>query len=142
MIVKHFCIEILSIRILKIYKYWSSLWVCFNDESVKNLLSSHLSFSTPMNKTTFRNSFFLLFWIFCSIPSFVRIIPITKIIILKTPLAHVYNYFWWTVTLLLLVWKQEINLPIYWPYKVNLFPSKLLSVKKRWTSHGNSTYLR
>ena len=49
-------------------------------------------------------------------------------ILLKTPLVHVYNYFWWTVTLLELVWKQEINLPIYSPYKVNLIPSKLLWV--------------
>ena len=63
-------------------------------------------------------------------------------ILLKTLLAHAYNYFWWTVRLLELVWKQEIDLPIYPPYKVNLFPSKLLWVKKRWTSHGNLTYLR
>ena len=63
-------------------------------------------------------------------------------ILLETLLVHVYNYFWWTVTLLVLVCKQEIDLPKYSPYKVNLFPSKLLSVKKRWTSHGNSTYLR
>ena len=42
-------------------------------------------------------------------------------ILLKTPLAHVYNYFWWTVKLLELVWKQEINLPICSPYKVDLF---------------------
>ena len=49
-------------------------------------------------------------------------------ILLKTPLALVCNYFWWTVTSLVLVWKQEIDLPIYSPYKVNLIPSKLLRV--------------
>ena len=32
-------------------------------------------------------------------------------ILLKTLLAHVYNYFWWTATLLVLVCKQEIKLP-------------------------------
>ena len=51
--VKYFCTEVLSIPILKIYKYWSSLLVCLYDESVSNLSSSHLWFSVPMNKDDF-----------------------------------------------------------------------------------------
>ena len=56
--VKHFCIDVLSILILKIYKYWSSLLVCLYDESVSNLSSSYLSFSVPMNKDNFQKQFF------------------------------------------------------------------------------------
>ena len=78
--VKHFCIDVLSILILKMYKYWSSLLVCLYDESVSNFSSSYLSLSVPMNKDNFQKQFFLLFSIFCTVPSFVRIIPITKII--------------------------------------------------------------
>ena len=154
--VKHFCIDVLSILILKIYKYWSSLLVCLYDESVSNFSSSYLSFSVPMNKDNFQKQFFFTIFNFlhgsfiCSHntnnenyqKNYQKEAITMYDILLKTPLAHVYNYFWWTVTLLELVWKQEINLPIYSPYKVNLFPSKLLWVKKRWTSHGNSTYLR
>ena len=73
--VKHFCIDVLGILILKIYKYWSSLLVCLYDESVSNLSSSYLSFSVPMNK----DNFLITISIFCTVPSFVRIIPILKL---------------------------------------------------------------
>ena len=70
--VKHFCIDVLSILILKIYKYWSSLLVCLYDESVSNFSSSYLSFSVPMNKDNFQKQFFLLlFSISYTVPSFV-----------------------------------------------------------------------
>ena len=54
MMVKHFCTEVLSIPILKIYKYWSSLLVYLYDESVSYLSSSYLLFSIPMNKVNFQ----------------------------------------------------------------------------------------
>ena len=105
--VKHFCIDVLSILILKIYKYWSSLLVCLYDESVSNLSSSYLSFSVPMNKDNFQKQFFFTIFNFLH-GSFIcshntnnenyqknyQKEAITRYdILLKTPLAHVYNYF-------------------------------------------------
>ena len=59
--VKHFGIEVLSIPILKIYKYCSLFLVCHYDESVSYLSSSYLSCSVAMNKDNFQKYFFFIF---------------------------------------------------------------------------------